>query len=82
VRVDYVVIDTTRVPRAVFADIWIAWRDGYATAIAEGTALELPEILDAFEDMINAIRSPDGYAVWQLPIVSGRAPSPPAGSGG
>lgn len=76
VRVEYVVIDTTRVPRGVFADIWIAWRDGYAAAIAEGTELELPEILNAFEDMISAIRSPDGYAVWQLPIVSGRAPSP------
>ena len=29
VRVDYVVVDTLRVPRRVFADIITAWRDGY-----------------------------------------------------
>ena len=31
VRVDYVVVDTLRVPRRVFADIITAWRDGYVT---------------------------------------------------
>ena len=34
VRVDYVVVDTLRVPRRVFADIITAWRDGYVDALA------------------------------------------------
>ncbi len=34
VRVDYVVVDTLRVPRRVFADIITAWRDGYVDALS------------------------------------------------
>jgi len=74
VRVNYVVIDTLRVDREIFADIWVAWRDGYARAIARETTLVLDDVLAAFNDMINAIRDPDGYAVWQLPVISGRKP--------
>src|SRR4029077_2003601 len=29
IRVDYIVVDTLRVPRDTFARIWEAWRDGY-----------------------------------------------------
>ena len=29
ITLDYVVVDTLRVPRDVFAQIWAAWRDGY-----------------------------------------------------
>ena len=32
-RVDYVIVDTLRVPRATFAGIITAWRDGYTEAI-------------------------------------------------
>ena len=34
VRVDYVVVDTLRVPRRVFANIITAWRDGYVDALS------------------------------------------------
>ncbi len=34
VRVEYVNVDTLRVPRRVFADIITAWRDGYVQALA------------------------------------------------
>jgi SAM-dependent methyltransferase len=75
IRVDYVVVDTTRVPRETFADIWIAWRDGYGEAIAAHTSLSLEQVLEAFATMIDAIQDPDGYAVWHIPVVSGRLPT-------
>ena len=76
IRVDYVILDTIRVPRNIFADIWVAWRDGYARAISEKTELTYDEILAHFEGMLDAIRRPDGYGVWQVPVISGRLPPP------
>jgi hypothetical protein len=72
VRVDYVIVDPLRVPREVFARVWRAWRDGYAAAIAEATGMPLGEVRAYFDEMIGAIENPDGYAVWHLPVVSGR----------
>jgi ubiquinone/menaquinone biosynthesis C-methylase UbiE len=34
IAIDYIVVDTLRVPRATFAAIFEAWRDGYAEAIS------------------------------------------------
>jgi len=70
VRVDYVTVDTQRVPRQVFANIITAWRDGYVDALA--TADSPPaSIREQFDEIIASIRNPDHYAVWHLPIVSG-----------
>jgi ubiquinone/menaquinone biosynthesis C-methylase UbiE len=74
VWVDYVVVDTLRVPRPVFARIWRAWQDGYARVIAEHTAIPLEEVSANFDEMIAAIEDPAGYAVWHLPVISGRLP--------
>jgi len=71
VTVDYVVVDTQRVERQTFADIWTAWRDGYTGIITEHTRFSREEVLQHFDGMIAAILDPDGYAVWQLPVVSG-----------
>jgi ubiquinone/menaquinone biosynthesis C-methylase UbiE len=68
----YVVVDTLRVPRETFAAIWEAWRDGYVDVIGEHTRFTSAEALELFEDMIACIRNPDGYAVWQVPILSAR----------
>ncbi len=68
----YVVVDTLRVPRETFASIWEAWRDGYADAIGEHTRFTNGEAQAFFEDMIACIRNPDGYAVWQVPVLSAR----------
>jgi SAM-dependent methyltransferase len=70
VRVDYVIVDTLRVPRQVFADIITAWRDGYAKALAT-PHWPTPEVRDHFDQIIGSILNPDHYAVWHLPIVSG-----------
>jgi SAM-dependent methyltransferase len=74
VRVDYVVVDTLRVPRQVFADIITAWRDGYVDALATP---EFPSVTvrQHFNEMIASILNPDHYAVWHLPIVSGVKPA-------
>ena len=71
IRVDYIVIDTVRVERSVFSRIWSAWRDGYTDVIAQHTGLDRDDVDACFRDMIDCIENPDGYAVWQLPVVTG-----------
>lgn len=70
VRVDYLVADTVRVERDLFAQIWTAWRDGYTDVIADHTTLTRQQVSDHWDDMIECIRNPQGYAVWQIPIIS------------
>jgi ubiquinone/menaquinone biosynthesis C-methylase UbiE len=72
IALHYVVVDTLRVPRETFAAIWEAWRDGYVDEIAAHTRFTREEALALFEDMIACIRNPNGYAVWQVPILSAR----------
>ncbi len=77
-HVDYVTVDTLCVPRETFASIMEAWRDGYAEVISKHTALGLEETHALFDHVSASIRNPDHYAVWQVPVISGkRAPSPP-----
>ncbi len=74
IAVDYVVVDTVRVPRETFAAILEAWRDGYAEPIAEYSPFSREETLAYFEQMIADIRNPERYAVWMVPVVSARVP--------
>jgi SAM-dependent methyltransferase len=74
IAVDYVIVDTVRVPRQIFAEILEAWRDGYTDAIAEHSRLSLAEVEAYFAQMIDDIRSPHRYAVWMVPVVSARVP--------
>jgi SAM-dependent methyltransferase len=73
VRVDWIVVDTVRVPRETFAEIFEAWRDGYAEPVSQSTRFADARVL--FDDMIACLRSPDGYGVWHVPIVSGQVPA-------
>jgi ubiquinone/menaquinone biosynthesis C-methylase UbiE len=74
VRVDYVVVDTQRVPRETFAAIWQAWRDGYSEVIAEHTSLTAADARAHFDDQIATLRDPNSYAVWFVPVVSAQLP--------
>jgi ubiquinone/menaquinone biosynthesis C-methylase UbiE len=74
IKVDFVVVDTVRVPRETFATIIEAWRDGYADSIAELTPFTRESAIAYFNQMIANIRDPRGYAVWMVPIVSARVP--------
>ena len=74
ITVDYVVVDTVRVPRETFASIIEAWRDGYVEPIAELTSIPREQALAYFDQMIADIRNPQRYAVWMVPVVSARVP--------
>lgn len=74
VTVDYLVIDTLRVSRRVFADILTAWRDGYSTPMAEGSGISAAEFRARFDEQISGVLDPAQYAVWMIPIVAGRKP--------
>jgi ubiquinone/menaquinone biosynthesis C-methylase UbiE len=74
ITVDYVVVDTARVPRDTFAAILEAWRDGYAEPIGEFTPISRESAVAYFDQMIANIRDPKGYAVWMVPVVSARVP--------
>jgi ubiquinone/menaquinone biosynthesis C-methylase UbiE len=71
-RVDYVVVDTERVPRATFAGILRAWRDGFSAALAGFCGQAPAQVAARFDAMVAAVEDPAGYAVWQVPVVSAR----------
>jgi len=72
ISVDYIIVDTIRVPRETFATIIEAWRDGYAESIGELTPISSESATGYFNQMIANIRDPFGYAVWMVPVVSAR----------
>lgn len=74
-HVDYVVVDSLRVPRETFATIIQAWRDGYTEVIAEHTKLAEAEVRALFDHSVNAILDPRQYAAWHIPVISGRKSS-------
>ena len=68
IRVDYIVVDTVRVEREVFARIWEAWRDGYNESLVQHTGVSREELDQRWREMIGAVRDPRGYALWQVPV--------------
>jgi len=74
IAMDYVTVDTLRVPRATFAGIMRAWRDGYVEVLAGASGREASEVRTDFDRMIAAIETPPQYAVWQVPVLSARKP--------
>ena len=73
--VDYIIVDTVRVPRVLFAEILIAWRDGFAATLSQASGRILADVRADFDAMIEAVRTPPCYAVWHVPVISGRRPS-------
>jgi len=74
VSIQYLVLDTERVPREVLAGIIEAWRDGYASVLAQSAGRPVGEVQGLFDAALATLRDPEGYAVWQLPVVAGRRP--------
>ena len=68
IAVDYLVVDTLRVPRETFARIWEAWRDGYTDSLVQTSGLSREEVEGRWREMIGAVRDPRGYALWQVPV--------------
>ena len=55
--VDYVIVDTERVPRDVFAGLLIAWRDGFAPTLAAASGRALDAVAADFDAMIEDVRT-------------------------
>lgn len=70
IRVHHAIVDTDRVPRATFAAIFEAWRDGYADDIAGYLGWSPADVRAQFDATIECVRT--GYAVWFVPIVTAR----------
>jgi hypothetical protein len=75
IAVDYVVLDTLRVPRDTFARIWEAWRDGYTDTMTEHTGISREEIETRWREMIACVRDERGYALWQVPVWTAEKPA-------
>jgi len=73
--VDYVTVDTLRVPRETFAAIIEAWRDGYTGVISQQAGRSQEEVRAYFDAMLTSILHPEEYAVWQVPVLGGRRPA-------
>lgn len=74
IAMDYVIVDTVRVARPTFAGIIRAWRDGYSESLAQTSGRTVAKVMADFDKMITAIGTPPEYAVWHVPVVSGRKP--------
>jgi ubiquinone/menaquinone biosynthesis C-methylase UbiE len=74
VVMDYIVVDTIRVPRETFAGIFEGWRDGFAELIAQIVSIPLRDVIRYFDAMIEQARDPTRYAVWMVPVASARVP--------
>ncbi|HJU40506.1 MAG TPA: methyltransferase domain-containing protein [Tahibacter sp.] len=72
IAADYVVVDTLRVPRAAFAGILRSWRDGYASVLADASGRDIDDVRADFDAMVASIDNPARYAVWHVPVISGR----------
>lgn len=72
--VDYIIVDTLRVSREIFGGILRAWRDGYVDTLAEASRRDPLDVRADFDSMIDDIETSPNYAVWHVPIVSGRKP--------
>jgi ubiquinone/menaquinone biosynthesis C-methylase UbiE len=72
IDIQYVHVDTQRVPRETFARIFTAWRDGYSETIAPHLGWSVEKVRDHFDATIECILNPDGYALWLVPVVSCR----------
>jgi SAM-dependent methyltransferase len=72
IDIQYVHVDTQRVPRETFARIFTAWRDGYAETLAPHLGWSVDKVRDHFDATIECILDANGYALWLVPVVSCR----------
>src|SRR4051812_25610426 len=74
IAADYIVVDTLRVERDTFARIWEAWRDGYTDSLVQYGGISRDEIEQRWREMIDCVRDPRGYALWQVPVWTAAKP--------
>ena len=69
-RVDFVTVDTLRVPRQTLADLMVAWRDGYSAPLVRHGDMAYADVVAHFDAVIDAIHDPNEYVLWQVPVWS------------
>ncbi len=74
IAMDFLTVDTLRVPRPIFAGIIKAWRDGYAEVLGQASGRGMDAVIADMDRMIHAIETPPHYAVWHVPVISGQKP--------
>ena len=74
IAMDYITVDTLRVPRPTFAGIIRSWRDGYLNVLAKASGRTIDAVTADMDQLIYAIETPPNYAVWHVPVISGRKP--------
>jgi SAM-dependent methyltransferase len=74
IAVEYIVVDTVRVQREIFARIWEAWRDGYTDSLVQATGEPREKIAARWQELIDCVRDPRGYALWMVPLWTARKP--------
>lgn len=75
ITMDYITVDTMRVPRETFAGIIRSWRDGYSEVLAEASGRSVEAVAADMDQLIYAIETPPNYVVWHVPVISGRKPT-------
>jgi ubiquinone/menaquinone biosynthesis C-methylase UbiE len=70
--VQYLTIDTERVPRATLVGIFTAWRDGYVAPLTKASGMSHERVSAMFDAVIDTVGDPLAYGVWQVPVVAGR----------
>ena len=74
IAVDYITVDTIRVPRETFARIWEAWRDGYTDSLVQASGEPREKIAARWKELIDCVRDPRGFALWLIPLWTARKP--------
>ena len=74
VTVDYLPLDTIRVPRKDLADVFRTWAAGYVDFIARLSGRPAADVRAGLEGQVEACLDPARYFVWLLPGVTARPP--------
>ena len=74
IQVDFVTVDPIRVDRAILVEIWEAWKDGYTEVLAKHSNFEIHEVAEYWNLMIETLKDPNKYAVWNIPVYSAEKP--------
>jgi SAM-dependent methyltransferase len=74
IALDFLTVDTLRVPRTIFGGILRAWRDGYTGVLAQASGRDEARVRRDFDSIIHAVETPPLYAVWHVPVLGARKP--------
>lgn len=69
-KVDYICVDSCRYSRRPLEDLIITWKNKFGRVIPKITNVNEKTFLSWYDDILKAIKSKEGYFVWNIPVVS------------